>query len=551
VGRTAAALPWLCPNTDSLIRLAEAPATLARPCGADPALLAFLIRFTPPALPPLTGFFCPSSLAGSSLPDAAGAFLAASRDGWIPPSEVSKRCRALTNAASSFARRLAEHTRRADPDRAFAVASLAPLGWLAVSAVDANSATEQLPNSNMLPIPAQQAEAWGLDQNAIARRLANRWRLPEWIASALGNLNLPLFTAKTLVADIGLFAVVQLALVEAERRSQSLAISHGADRGALLKELAIKDAVIEELWAASATPQEESQSLSVLEANPHKVPLIANLLKMAGESRRRNGASLVARLEDRLDELHRGVAQVGSDAETRARDAKLTALAELAAGAGHEINTPLAIISGNAQRLYRTEPEPERGESLQKIIRQTERIAGIIRDLMQFARPSRPKPHRCAAAELLQAVRDDLSEFAAEKGVQVELTCVPASEFIRCDYSQLKHTLLAVVKNGIEAAGRDGWVRFGCVEGDEEFVRFAVEDSGPGLSAAVREHAFDPFFCGRSAGRGRGLGLPTAWQFARQNGGELRYEATTDGPTRFVLVVPRSITLEFLDRQSA
>ena len=67
-------------------------------------------------------------------------------------------------------------------------------------------------------------------------------------------------------------------------------------------------------------------------------------------------------------------------------------LAGLAAGAGHEINNPLAIISGNAQRLFRTEPDPERVQSLQTIVRQTQRIAGIVRDLMQFARPPRPTP---------------------------------------------------------------------------------------------------------------------------------------------------------------
>ncbi|MBY0461117.1 MAG: hypothetical protein K2V38_27665, partial [Gemmataceae bacterium] len=85
---------------------------------------------------------------------------------------------------------------------------------------------------------------------------------------------------------------------------------------------------------------------------------------------------------------------------------------------------------------------------------------------------------------------------------------------------------------------------------DDEFVRFVIEDSGPGLSAAALVHAFDPFFCGRAAGRGRGLGLPTAWQLARQNGGDVRHEPT-DGPTRFVVTAPRSVTLDFLDRQSA
>ena len=107
-----------------------------------------------------------------------------------------------------------------------------------------------------------------------------------------------------------------------------------------------------------------------IDPNPHKVPLVANLLRMAAESRRRTGASLTARLEDRLDHLHGAIAQIGADADRRARDTKLAALAELAAGAGHEINNPLAVISGNAQRLFRTEPDSDRGEALQAIIRQ-------------------------------------------------------------------------------------------------------------------------------------------------------------------------------------
>jgi signal transduction histidine kinase len=49
---------------------------------------------------------------------------------------------------------------------------------------------------------------------------------------------------------------------------------------------------------------------------------------------------------------------------------------------------------------------------------------------------------------------------------------------------------------------------------------------------------FDPFFSGRSAGRGRGLGLPTAWRLAREHGGDVRHVPHPDGPTRFVLALP-------------
>ncbi|MBM3982433.1 MAG: HAMP domain-containing histidine kinase, partial [Planctomycetes bacterium] len=417
-------------------------------------------------------------------------------------------------------------------------------GWLAVAATDARAAADALAD------PAAQTELWGLDHNAVARRLAHRWRFPDWLATALGAFNLPLATARAVVADAALFAVAQLAVVEAERREPGLHLSAGADRAALLTELNLDESALDELWAAAVvTPDEPAATAGALDPNPHNVPLLPNLLKLATESRRRNAAVLVARLEDRVDALHAAVARTASDADRGDRAAKLAALAELAAGAGHEINNPLAVISGNAQRLFRTEPDPARGESLQTIVRQAQRISGIVRDLMQFARPPRPTPARVSVADLLHAVRDELAPVAAERNVRLDLGAGAATAFARCDFAQIKHALAAVARNGIEAAGDAGWVRLSCADADEDHIELIVEDGGPGLSDAARAHCFDPFFCGRSAGRGRGLGLPTAWQFARQNGGDLRQ--TGDAPTRFALTVPRSVSLEFRDRQSA
>ncbi|MBM3983663.1 MAG: hypothetical protein FJ304_26010, partial [Planctomycetes bacterium] len=82
VGRVAAAVPWLCPNTDDLIRLAEAPAGFARPSAAAPAVLALLIRFAAPATGPAP--FCPTALESATLPDVALALLRASPHCWVP-----------------------------------------------------------------------------------------------------------------------------------------------------------------------------------------------------------------------------------------------------------------------------------------------------------------------------------------------------------------------------------------------------------------------------------------------------------------------------------
>jgi C4-dicarboxylate-specific signal transduction histidine kinase len=258
---------------------------------------------------------------------------------------------------------------------------------------------------------------------------------------------------------------------------------------------------------------------------------------MAGEARRRNGASLAVRLEERVDALHRAADDLARLAGDRLRDAKLSALAELAAGAGHEINNPLAVISGNAQRLLRTEGEEERAEALQAIVRQSHRISGILRDLRQFACPPKPQDGVIAAAQLIDDAVGEVRTTAEERGVRIELVSVPGDVWLTGDRQQLRHSLAAVVRNAVEAAGSDGWVRVECASAGDA-ARFIVEDSGPGLTAEAAEHAFDPFYSGRSAGRGRGLGLSTSWRFLRQNNGAIRYEPTPDGTSRFVITLP-------------
>ena len=555
VGRAAADLPWLCPNTDSLLGLAENPAGLAGLAAADPALLAFLVRF---ASGPATALFPPDRLHSPTLPETAAAYLASTTGSWLDPAlPIAGELRQFAGVAAEVARRLAVETGRVDPDRAEVAARLAPLGWCAVAAVSPEAATACRDDREFTGNPSGvQARLWGLDHDAVARRLAHRWRFPAWLATLSGTLRLPFAAGRLLVEDADLLAVVKLAVGEAESRVRPFGLTGGDDRDELLVQLGVDGGSPEQerpcpSRSASDAPQERRWRSGSDTLDPRRVPLLPNLLRMAAESRRRNGAALVVRLEDRVDELHRSAAKLAELAGDRLRDARLAGLAELAAGAGHEINNPLAVISGNAQRLLRTEPDTDRGDALRSIVRQAHRISGILRDLMQFARPPRPEPLRTAVADVVSAVRDELVPLAEERGVRIELANLPAGLIVDSDPKQARHALAAVVRNGIEAVDRDGWVRIGC-ESRIGTVAIVVEDSGPGLSAEAEEHAFDPFYCGRSAGRGRGLGLATAWQYARQNGGELTHATPPDGPTRFVLTLPTAVEESVTaDRQTA
>jgi signal transduction histidine kinase len=110
------------------------------------------------------------------------------------------------------------------------------------------------------------------------------------------------------------------------------------------------------------------------------------------------------------------------------------------------------------------------------------------------------------------------------------------------DPEQVRRALGEVVRNAVEAAPAGGGVRL-WAEPAGDRVLVCVADTGPGPAPGVVPHLFDPFFSGRSAGRGRGLGLPIAWRLLRQNGGDLRFDPTAEHPSRFVLSLPVAAAL--------
>src|SRR5207302_836617 len=144
---------------------------------------------------------------------------------------------------------------------------------------------------------------------------------------------------------------------------------------------------------------------------PEAVPLLRELLLLASEKRRQSEATSWLGLEADVDRLHDALrAQQRTEGE-RLRGQKLSALAEFAGGAGHEINNPLAVISGQAQYLLSHEPDPSRQRSLRTIIGQAQRIHQILNELMHYARPPRPDRQVLAAADLMQDVQSALADL--------------------------------------------------------------------------------------------------------------------------------------------
>ncbi len=221
--------------------------------------------------------------------------------------------------------------------------------------------------------------------------------------------------------------------------------------------------------------------------------------------------------------------------ERQLRDLKLEALAEFAAGAGHEINNPIATIVGRAALLLKDETDPERRRALETIGGQAYRVRDMIGDAMTFARPSPPRFEPFVAAIEIKGVLETFRERFERANIAIEPK-LDESLRINADREQFRVVISCLLKNELDVLASGGCVslRLTALPGrDTQFVRLTISDDGPGLSEIVREHLFDPFFSGRQAGRGLGFGLSKCWRIVGLHGGWI--DATNSDESHFEL----------------
>lgn len=227
--------------------------------------------------------------------------------------------------------------------------------------------------------------------------------------------------------------------------------------------------------------------------------------------------------------------------DERLEAAKLEAMAEFAAGAGHEINNPIAVIAGRAQLLLDQETNAQRRHELAIIHAQAMRVYEMIADMMLFARPPAPKLAECDCIRLVASVIAELSAKAAEREVELKFdkTCDLAT--VKADATQLCVAVRAICENALNAVGRNGKIEIRIekrFEGEAAAIAIVISDSGPGIAADTREHLFDPFYSGRQAGRGLGMGLAKAWRIVTNHRGRIDVRSPPGAGAVFVVILP-------------
>ena len=223
-----------------------------------------------------------------------------------------------------------------------------------------------------------------------------------------------------------------------------------------------------------------------------------------------------------------------------ARTQSMQGLAEMAAGAAHELNTPLAVISGRAQLLMASEKDDTQKQMLRQIQQRTEEISQIITDLMSFAKPSMPQKSHTTLNELLAKAIEKACKQNELASLETEIT-LEKDESVYVDVHQVTEALAQLFSNAIQAyPGGNGpiWITAETQDSDNS-VLVSISDKGCGMDAATLQKAAQPFFSSRPAGRRRGMGLAHAQRLLQLNNGSLRLESTPQQGTTVFVGLPK------------
>jgi signal transduction histidine kinase len=334
-----------------------------------------------------------------------------------------------------------------------------------------------------------------------AGQAASQWldRLEESLVTFSTTQGLPALKQADSVSVQELYAIAGMALSDVDARGERTAETRsraGRWLGQLLRETSPQEA------DRKVVSQQEIATILALGDGDPQVAMLHELLVTAKSLR-----------------------GLFNDFAGSVSSARLEAIRELAYGAGHEINNPLANIAARAQALLYDEHEPERQRRLATIVDQAFRARDMIGGLMIFARPPKPNRIEVNLEELLRSVLASVEVAAEERGVRLVLDIPSNQEHVFVDRGQIEDSLRGIVSNAIEAIHHGGTVSIEAVRSEHGSCLLNIRDNGIGMDRDTMARMFDPFFSGREAGRGIGLGLSKALRLIDGNGGSISIES--------------------------
>jgi two-component system NtrC family sensor kinase len=241
-------------------------------------------------------------------------------------------------------------------------------------------------------------------------------------------------------------------------------------------------------------------------------------------------------LEDRVEEKSQQLEKVQEEIVQMER---LASMGKLAAIVAHEINNPLSGIRTYARLMLKrrvTGGQNDESEMLSQIESESARCGEIVKNLLQFARPTRPKVEPLDLNELVNASVRLVQHQIDLQGLRRELRLSEGLPAIVCDPQQIRQALVAVLINACEAMPNEGTITVSTDRDEDGGVIISVGDTGVGMDEETKWHVFEPFYTTKEGGGG--LGLAVVYGIIRNHGGRVDVESAPGCGTRIRFHLP-------------
>ncbi len=225
--------------------------------------------------------------------------------------------------------------------------------------------------------------------------------------------------------------------------------------------------------------------------------------------------------------------------EERARSERLASLATLSAGAAHEFSTPLSTIAVAAGEMLHQLQSGRAGQDViddARLIKNQVRICkDILYQMAADAGKHLGEPLKKYAIRYI--IEQTMNQFSAADQGRIRTEGQVPEMFLLAPLRTLVRTLKGLLKNGLDASPPGSPVLLKCFH-DATFFYFQVSDRGVGMDTATKERAVEPFFTTKEEGKGLGLGLFLAQNFAKQFGGGLTVVSEKSAGTTVTISLP-------------
>jgi signal transduction histidine kinase len=262
-----------------------------------------------------------------------------------------------------------------------------------------------------------------------------------------------------------------------------------------------------------------------------EIQILANEFELMRSRLQESYQGLEEKIQKRTRELQEAQAQIS-------HQEKMASLGMMAAGIAHEIGNPLTSISSMAQVIKRKNENHQISEYVTNILKNIERISRIVRELVDFSRPSSYEEAPCDINEIIKSAVGIIKYDRRSKNLTYSLTLEPELPKTVIVSDHLLQVFLNILINSVDAS--EGY-------GDEITVNsftkngniyVDISDKGCGIPVKMQKKIFEPFYTTKEVGKGTGLGLTVSYGFVQKLNGEIKVKSEEEMGSTFSVIIP-------------